>query len=304
MRVLKIKDYKDVNLSDPKEAIDYFIYLTEDSLRLIKLSLYFSPDKYTLEDFYNNFYQSDHKVGYLLHFASQTTTTFIDNSDSFIFDNYFFNNIASTDIEKTAKINRLIKNIVTLIGEIQEVTDKKDFRKPGIKQSTDFVKSFETNFPSYIVINGFKAKQYPYKLLLYFFGLELTGILEKITTNYIGFIKESSLEKILSSTKSNKSVSQNPFPDIFKSHEVYKNFINYTSKHIIEPYRDYSYLFQRLKKDELIHDMKHKKFIDWLYSESLIKEKDYNIFIDNAGFRSYSKSYSEERVNNFNNIFI
>lgn len=90
---------------------------------------------------------------------------------------------------------------------------------------------------------------------------------------------------------------------IFKKKETYNQFIEYTEKHIIEPYKDYSFLFQHLKHKKLIHNTKHLDFIKWLLSAKFITEKRYEEFNGKGGFRSLNKSSSNERENNFNNIF-
>jgi hypothetical protein len=309
MNVLRVKNYKDVDLNNSKEALDYLIYLTEDSRRLINLTLAFGLEKIVLTDFYKSYYECEYiKSGYLIQYPYEFYDRFVKN-DSFIFDSYFFDNTSASDIEKIAKINRLVLNLKKLLEEIREETQTEDLEFPEFDNTKQFISGFEKKFPddfityNYLSDKPFRDKQYPYKLLLFYFGVKLNKIYKKIITNYIGFIKDQSIEKHLLSRGNNSEVSKNYFSDMFKSNDIYEKFINYTNKHIIEPYRDYSYLFQRLKKDELIYDMKHKKFIDWLLTQNLISKKDYNTFIDNGGFRSYSKSFHVERENNFNNIF-
>lgn len=91
--------------------------------------------------------------------------------------------------------------------------------------------------------------------------------------------------------------------EIFKDKLTYKQFIKYVQNHILSGFIDYSFLFQKLKYYELIYNHTHFKYIDWLSDNNFISEKDYDEFEKNAGFRSLSKSYSEQRENNFNNIF-
>lgn len=80
-------------------------------------------------------------------------------------------------------------------------------------------------------------------------------------------------------------------------------FERYIQSFIVDPYPDHSYLFQRLKKEGLIPDMKHLKFIEWLKEEELISESVYQEFCIQNGFRSLNKSYSTFRENNFNIVF-
>lgn len=99
------------------------------------------------------------------------------------------------------------------------------------------------------------------------------------------------------------SVNENPYPDLFKSHEIYFGFEKYVIKHIVDPYIDYSYLFQRLLHEKLIHKFKLKDYAEWIWKRNLISEKTYNLILDKNGFYSLGKSTTPERENNFNNIF-
>lgn len=82
-----------------------------------------------------------------------------------------------------------------------------------------------------------------------------------------------------------------------------EKFNNYLKLHIVEPYVDYSYLFQRMLKENIIVKTKHLDFVNWLYSNNHITENIKDLIIKNNGFRSLSKSYSTQRENNFNNVF-
>lgn len=81
------------------------------------------------------------------------------------------------------------------------------------------------------------------------------------------------------------------------------NFNNYIKLHIVEPYVDYSYLFQRMLKENIIVKTKHLDFTNWLFDNQYISENIKDLFIEKGGFRSLSKSYSTQRENNFNNVF-
>jgi len=80
-------------------------------------------------------------------------------------------------------------------------------------------------------------------------------------------------------------------------------FLEYVSKHIIEPYVDYSYLFQRLLYQKIISHITHFQFINWLAENNHITESTKNIFLTKESFRSLKKSTSVNRENNFNTIF-
>ena len=102
----------------------------------------------------------------------------------------------------------------------------------------------------------------------------------------------------------------NPFPRVFISYEVYKKFLEYTDKHILEPYIDYSYLKKRLEKKKLIYRLKDKEFIEFLHlnkntltDRKYLSEREYEMISEKDGLYSLGKSTSEQRENNFNNIF-
>jgi hypothetical protein len=99
--------------------------------------------------------------------------------------------------------------------------------------------------------------------------------------------------------------NQNPFPLVFTGAEVYKCFLEY-KKHIIDFYTDYSYLKKRLEKLKLIHYHTDNDFMKFLQNElKFINQKEfenYSIKYESK-LKSLSKSHSEQRENNFNNVF-
>lgn len=82
----------------------------------------------------------------------------------------------------------------------------------------------------------------------------------------------------------------------------YEYFINY-KKHIIEPYVDYSYLFQRMLIEGFVHKIQHLQFAEWLFINNHITQNTKDIVLKNSGFRSLNKSFSDQRCNNFNIVF-
>ena len=97
-------------------------------------------------------------------------------------------------------------------------------------------------------------------------------------------------------------INNDSFP--FKESKHYKYFKKYIeSKFIIDVYKDYGYLFQRLKHEKFIDSVKHLDFAKWLLDNSYIKDFEYKNIFEKGGFRSLEKNYSIVRENNFNNIF-
>lgn len=108
----------------------------------------------------------------------------------------------------------------------------------------------------------------------------------------------------LNSEKFIKEVEQlptNPFPSIFKGFDngAYNIFKSYVEDYIVEPYIDFSFIFQQLKSDNLLHSSKHKSFMEWLYSNQYVSEKVYSELMEHGHFRSLSKCYSLQRFNNY-----
>lgn len=108
------------------------------------------------------------------------------------------------------------------------------------------------------------------------------------------------LNSFFINTEENK---RNPHSHLFKKADTYHKFNKYTQNHIVEYYSDYSFLFQSLLHKELIHPTKHLAFMKWLFKEKYISEKHYDKFTSKGHFKSYDKSSSIQRENNFNNIF-
>lgn len=100
--------------------------------------------------------------------------------------------------------------------------------------------------------------------------------------------------------------NENPFPMFFTTPIVYKCFLEYTSKHIIDYHIDYSFLIQKLLSLKLIHNHSHNDYMQFLFRDmKLINEKDFENFLYKKEKKLYilKKSYSVQRENNFLNIF-
>lgn len=107
-------------------------------------------------------------------------------------------------------------------------------------------------------------------------------------------------------TKNGKSseFNKNPYPYIFINEDVYKGFMKYLNKHIIDFHKDYSFLKKRLMSDKLIYDIKDNAFVKFLYEDlKCISEKNYEDYQSKFGNQLSSKCYSVQRENNYNNIF-
>jgi hypothetical protein len=105
------------------------------------------------------------------------------------------------------------------------------------------------------------------------------------------------IEKLIKEEGNNKNTFQDVFEGIDDSaFKLFKKFIN---RHYLDPYTDFSFIFQYMKKDGYIGDLKHKVFIKWLYENNYIKEKDFQKFMEKSGFRAYSKLNDSSRLNTY-----
>ena len=100
-------------------------------------------------------------------------------------------------------------------------------------------------------------------------------------------------------------VSDNPYPLLFVSHKIYKRFIEYESKYILDVLLDYSYLKKRMEYEKLIHRTKDNEFMRIVYKDmGLISERIYQDYQIKNKLSSLEKSSTATRENIFNNVFL
>lgn len=109
------------------------------------------------------------------------------------------------------------------------------------------------------------------------------------------------LEKYVSELINKKSGNPqtNPFPDIFigTDNKPYLLFKSFVENHLIDKYTDFSFIFQQMKFNNYISDVKHFYFMKWLKSNNFITEKEYMDFEIEKGFKSLGKCKSDARLN-------
>ncbi len=111
-------------------------------------------------------------------------------------------------------------------------------------------------------------------------------------------------ENIVTNNTQTKKVKINPKLEhpfiVLNAKEL---FLEYTSKYIIEPYVDYSYLFQRMLLEKFITRLTHVQFMNWLIENKHITKKVQDDLLKKGSFRSLDKCASSNRENNFNIVF-
>jgi hypothetical protein len=138
-------------------------------------------------------------------------------------------------------------------------------------------------------------------------SLELIQFVEDDFFNHFIYTSKKKIEFLngyLNEDDSNNTDTNNPYPLVFLSGEIYLKFLEYTSKHIIDYYLDYSYLKKRLEHERLIHRTKDNEFMNLLHNEmSLLSKRDYDDYCVKNKLSSLMKTTKADRENNFNNIF-
>lgn len=94
------------------------------------------------------------------------------------------------------------------------------------------------------------------------------------------------------------SENKNPFPLIFTGDDTksFTLFDTFTKQHLIDKYIDFSFIFQQMKYNGYISDVKHVKFMNWLKENQYITDKEYSYFIEQNSFRSLKKCAFGTRV--------
>lgn len=89
---------------------------------------------------------------------------------------------------------------------------------------------------------------------------------------------------------------------IFINNQSETLFREYIRLHIVDPYIDMSFIFQQMKADSLIRNIKHLDFAKWLKTDNLISDNQYTEIYEKNGFRSLFKSTNQNRLNNYFNL--
>jgi len=197
-------------------------------------------------------------------------------------------------MEEFIYLEKFIEILPNLLKEfVEDNIDAEE--KDGIEYYVNIHKQIiEKTYKYKININGYEP-------------LEVTQFVEDDFFNdfiYTSKKKIKFLNGYLNEDDSNNTDTNNPYPLVFLSGEIYLKFLEYTSKHIIDYYLDYSYLKKRLEQECLIHRTKDNEFMKLLHFKmSLLSKRDYDDYCEKNKLSSLNKSTKADRENNFNNIF-
>ena len=102
-----------------------------------------------------------------------------------------------------------------------------------------------------------------------------------------------------------EAISNNPYPLLFVSGEIYEKFIFFFSKPMVHYYLEISYLKKRMEHESFIHRIKDNDFMKIIFQEmKLISKKDHADYLIKNKLTSLNKSATENRENHFNHIFL
>jgi hypothetical protein len=92
--------------------------------------------------------------------------------------------------------------------------------------------------------------------------------------------------------------NQNPFPLIFTGidNKAFTLFETFAKRHVLDKFIDFSFIFQQMKFNGYISDIKHLKFMKWLHENNYLTNNEYSFFIEQSTFRTLKKCAFGTRV--------
>lgn len=301
--IVEIEGVKKFDLNDPNQAMDFLIYiLNKESLyprltdSIIKQIFGFGLAKYIKDR--NTYLDTMLDI-------NEFFEIFISDLDfNNIFYKYFVENKEDSDLIKKQKADSLfigLKKCIDYLWERGSISTIDMHVEEKLSELHNLIRSNDLYIyalPTYHIYKNFKKL---YDIL----WNQYSTFIDTSKHKFSNFYSNSPITKAESSDKENIKIdiTHNPYPDTFKLGDTYNCFLKYTQRHIVEPYADYSYLFQRLLHEKLIYKTTQKDFFSWLHNNKFITDKVYHYFFEKGHFRSLDKSSTIQRENNFNNIF-
>lgn len=226
---------------------------------------------------------SDYKKEYTSRLEQSNNTSLVINElktiykKSFELYNYFVDNLLNHPDKKEFFVGEDgIQQIINSTGYYYFRNYTVRFRFFEVEQNSEFMNNIDSKFFK----NSFKYNCKNETLVNFCVQLldfiNLSGILENET----------------------KQETSNPFPLIFygNDNKTFTLFKTFTENHIIDKYIDFSFIFQQMKFNKYILDVKHIKFMDWLKENKYINQKEHSEFLIHESFRSLKKCAFGTRV--------
>ena len=195
-------------------------------------------------------------------------------------------------------------NLFLVLKEKPEFYSLDSFQQEYNDLITDFIDINEEDFVEQYLVSQNQIIAREYKFKVDFNRNESLEVMQFVSDEfYIEFDYSARAKIKFLNEKLNDE--HNPHPELFLNGKVYKNFISYTSNHIIDYYLDFSYLKKRLEAEGLIHRTKDNDFMKIIHDDlGLINDRDFEDYKIKNKLSSLNKSFSANRDNNFNNTFL
>jgi len=112
----------------------------------------------------------------------------------------------------------------------------------------------------------------------------------------INIVKDLPLDPNKPLETSQNAIAENLYPNnIFTSHKGYQIFKAFIEKEIKNSYADYSFLFNCLKADSLIRNLKHKDFMEFT-------DENYGTEFIKNGYLQFNQSSTKEKKNAYSRL--
>ena len=310
MRTIKVKGLKPIDLNNPKDVLEYLIYMSSDLRRMIFYSLRLCPRESSLSDFRAAFYDEKDNSGrysLCLYYSAYFYDTFINSSGVFTFNDYFFRNPSNTDREKMSKLNTSIKNLEKLLEKLSAQIKIVNFNFPTSigelnRKSNEIDHLFEEfKIKDQVIMKShrdhyYTDNKYHFHLLLFFFGIRINSIINKLKVDYSGFIETKKIE-----SKENNNIdttdlpNRNPYPRIFidrKSFYFFENLKDSLCQVKRTELADNSYVFRKMQADGLIHPkVSESEFREFLFL-------NYEINLGKLKILEYCSTSNKDKIYN------
>lgn len=199
--------------------------------------------------------------------------------------------------EEIVRIYEDFYQLKSLIPFVKDISIEKELRLTELRKCYDKLqKSIEKNVE---ILKSEKALKHHVKCA--------TIINEKLE-GFKGFLEE---ELIVYLETLNNEISEpnkfvlfsKPHSEIFLRVEFFKSFQEYIKNGVLDSYPELSYLFQRMKKEKMLHSISHLGFNNYLKYSNFVQLEVHRKIFEEGSFRTLDKSETPARRDKFNKIF-
>ncbi len=309
MKTITFNDGLKFDFTNPISAIDHLIYITNPiNYRLIVQNIILLGHEDAVAEFHKNTTPINYKRAYFICLLSTIPChdIFIKKDLTFIFQDYLFDDSIS-ELNRKNKLNSLVNNFREILKYISNQIDVNEFKKLDDREAEDLAKKFGEKYYSgdFLHKENEFTNDYPitlslfsHNLMLYTIGYRFTLFYSKLLNDFSSFInisdyKEATIEKEVSALTLESQ--ENPFPRIFINNDAFLFFEKLSAlicKNKRTQLADYSFVFRKLQKDDLIYsDIAEKSFREFLSNR-------YEVDLDKLKILEYCTTALKENLYN------